>query len=512
MTEQFHRPATVREAVGLKRRFQARAAYLAGGTWLNSTRQRRPARARHQPGGAGARPRRDEGQPGRDRRDVHAAAPDRRPPRAGDAQVGAGAGGEPQRARDGHAGRPRRRGRARQRRDPDAAGARGGASVLAAPGRHAPDVPGGVRGHAGAGAGHEDPAAEAEGGPRGRLPRLPGLGQRALAGERGGLGDGGARRAEATRSWRWAAWRARWCGSSAVEQALAGRPLPSLDELQALVGARGAACATRSRGSAAFRRYEAGAVVALAFRDALAGKGARAMRISVTVNGTPRTFEVRPGERVRDLLRREHLLSVRNGCDGAGHAAAPARSCSTAARSTPACCWRRRSTAARSAPSSTWRRARELSAIQTAFLDAGVVQCGYCTPAMLLATEELLAAAPRARRASRCADAFSGIFCRCTGYEQMFAAVELAAQRLHGPGARGGDRGRSSATTCACRQGRRRRWTAPRLVRGEQGVRRGHGRARHLPPQDAGLAARARLHQAHRHAPRPRRCRAWCWS
>ena len=37
MIKHFHTPATVREAVGLKRRYRARAAYLAGGTWLNST-------------------------------------------------------------------------------------------------------------------------------------------------------------------------------------------------------------------------------------------------------------------------------------------------------------------------------------------------------------------------------------------------------------------------------------------------------------------------------------------
>jgi hypothetical protein len=43
-----------------------------------------------------------------------------------------------------------------------------------------------------------------------------------------------------------------------------------------------------------------------------------AMKISVKVNGTLREFEVQPGERVLDLLRRDHLLSVRNGCDGRG--------------------------------------------------------------------------------------------------------------------------------------------------------------------------------------------------
>jgi putative selenate reductase molybdopterin-binding subunit len=75
---------------------------------------------------------------------------------------------------------------------------------------------------------------------------------------------------------------------------------------------------------------------------------------------------------------------------------------------------------------------RELSAIQSAFVDAGVVQCGYCTPALLLAARELLErhAAPSREQVR---DAFSSVFCRCTGYEQVFAAVELAAKRLIDP-------------------------------------------------------------------------------
>jgi len=75
---------------------------------------------------------------------------------------------------------------------------------------------------------------------------------------------------------------------------------------------------------------------------------------------------------------------------------------------------------------------RQLSAIQTAFLDAGVVQCGYCTPAMLLATKQLLEKTPQPTR-EQIKSAFSGIFCRCTGYEQYFAAVDLASRRLKDP-------------------------------------------------------------------------------
>jgi putative selenate reductase molybdopterin-binding subunit len=80
-------------------------------------------------------------------------------------------------------------------------------------------------------------------------------------------------------------------------------------------------------------------------------------------------------------------------------------------------------------------KVRVLSALQTAFLDTGIVQCGYCTPAMLLAVQSLLErqAAPSRDEVK---DALSGTFCRCTGYEQVFGAVELARRRLVDPDAK----------------------------------------------------------------------------
>jgi putative selenate reductase molybdopterin-binding subunit len=155
------------------------------------------------------------------------------------------------------------------------------------------------------------------------------------------------------------------------------------------------------------------------------------MKINVTINGTPREFDVDPGERVRDLLRRGGLLSIRNGCDGQGSCGA----CSIVleGRTVNSCLLLAAQIDGKEIRTvEHLAKTRDLSAIQTAFLDAGVVQCGYCTPAMLLAAEELLAREERPSRA-QIADAFSGIFCRCTGYEQLFAAVELAARRIKSP-------------------------------------------------------------------------------
>ncbi|MDX2564801.1 (2Fe-2S)-binding protein [Streptomyces sp. TX20-6-3] len=70
----------------------------------------------------------------------------------------------------------------------------------------------------------------------------------------------------------------------------------------------------------------------------------------------------------------------------------------------------------------------ELSPIQQAFIDAGAVQCGFCTPGLLIAADELL------ERQSDPSDqdireALSGNLCRCTGYEKILDAVRLAAAR-----------------------------------------------------------------------------------
>ncbi|GLV86837.1 oxidoreductase [Streptomyces lavendulae subsp. lavendulae] len=70
----------------------------------------------------------------------------------------------------------------------------------------------------------------------------------------------------------------------------------------------------------------------------------------------------------------------------------------------------------------------ELSAIQQAFIDAGAVQCGFCTPGLLVQADELLERnADPSDQDIR--EALSGNLCRCTGYEKILDAVRLAAAR-----------------------------------------------------------------------------------
>jgi putative selenate reductase molybdopterin-binding subunit len=155
------------------------------------------------------------------------------------------------------------------------------------------------------------------------------------------------------------------------------------------------------------------------------------MPISITLNGSPRMLQAEPGENLRDVLRREGVLSVRNGCDGEGTCGACAvlidgrlmNTCLLVAGQVEGKDLR---------TVEGLSRPRELSNLQTAFIDAGIVQCGYCTGAMLMAIAELLEKVEHPTR-EQVKDALSGIFCRCTGYEQIFGAVELAVARRRDP-------------------------------------------------------------------------------
>src|SRR5512143_2181687 len=134
------------------------------------------------------------------------------------------------------------------------------------------------------------------------------------------------------------------------------------------------------------------------------------MRFTITLNGSGRRIEAEPCERVKDVLRREGILSVRAGCDGEG-------TCGSCAvlldgRLVNTCLLLMGQVAGRDIRTvEGLARPRELSTLQAAFVDAGVVQCGFCTPAMLMAIQELLerVAAPTREQVR---EALSGTFCR----------------------------------------------------------------------------------------------------
>ena len=73
----------------------------------------------------------------------------------------------------------------------------------------------------------------------------------------------------------------------------------------------------------------------------------------------------------------------------------------------------------------------QLHPLQHAFIDYGAIQCGFCTPGMLLSAKALLDENPRPTHAE-IKEALSGNLCRCTGYVKIIEAVEAAAQEMKG--------------------------------------------------------------------------------
>jgi carbon-monoxide dehydrogenase small subunit len=73
----------------------------------------------------------------------------------------------------------------------------------------------------------------------------------------------------------------------------------------------------------------------------------------------------------------------------------------------------------------------DLHPVQQAFVEAGAVQCGFCTPGLLVATHDLLSRKPRPDDAE-IREALAGNLCRCTGYEKILDAVRMAAETMSG--------------------------------------------------------------------------------
>src|SRR5687767_2124970 len=80
-------------------------------------------------------------------------------------------------------------------------------------------------------------------------------------------------------------------------------------------------------------------------------------------------------------------------------------------------------------------RGAELHPLQAAFADLGAAQCGYCTPGLLMTAKALLEHEKNPSR-ERIKEAISGNLCRCTGYQQIFEAIEEAARRMQHEGTR----------------------------------------------------------------------------
>ena len=154
------------------------------------------------------------------------------------------------------------------------------------------------------------------------------------------------------------------------------------------------------------------------------------MKIQLTVNGIKRTGEVDASTRLIDLLRVQFgLVSVKEGC-GAGECGA----CTVLLDDDAVCSCIVPAVQAAGHEITTVEGLEadgELDVIQQAFLDCDAVQCGFCTPGMIMSAKALLIKNQNPSR-DEIKTALAGNICRCTGYIPIVNAVETAAKRMRG--------------------------------------------------------------------------------
>jgi aerobic carbon-monoxide dehydrogenase small subunit len=158
------------------------------------------------------------------------------------------------------------------------------------------------------------------------------------------------------------------------------------------------------------------------------------MKIAFVLNGKPVEIEAPADRRTVDLLREDlGLTGTKEGC-GAGECGACTVLVDGASRLS--CLMLACQLEGRRVTTVEGLAAGErLHPPQEAFVEAGAVQCGFCTPGMLLAAADLLGRNPSPSR-PEIREGLSGNLCRCTGYQKIVDAVEAAAPRLKKEGDR----------------------------------------------------------------------------
>ncbi|MGR6963495.1 (2Fe-2S)-binding protein [Geodermatophilus sp. URMC 61] len=152
------------------------------------------------------------------------------------------------------------------------------------------------------------------------------------------------------------------------------------------------------------------------------------MRVTTTVNGIERTADdVWPGESLLHLLReRLGLPGAKNACEQG-----ECGSCTVHLDGEPVCACLVAAGQAIGREVTTVEGLAEgqaLHPVQEAFVEAGAVQCGFCTPGLVVMASDLLARVPEPSD-PEIREALAGNLCRCTGYEKILDAVRLAARR-----------------------------------------------------------------------------------
>jgi len=160
-------------------------------------------------------------------------------------------------------------------------------------------------------------------------------------------------------------------------------------------------------------------------------------KIRLIVNDVPYELETRPERRLLDVLRDDlRLTGTKEGCSEGECGACtvlldgkPIDSCLVLVGQVDGC---------RITTIEGLSKGGQLHPLQEAFIKAGAIQCGYCTPGMILAAKALLDENPNPTP-EEIRRGISGNLCRCTGYQKIVEAVQLAAKAMQGQISEGGE-------------------------------------------------------------------------
>ncbi|MBA4391590.1 MAG: ferredoxin [Syntrophus sp. (in: bacteria)] len=152
------------------------------------------------------------------------------------------------------------------------------------------------------------------------------------------------------------------------------------------------------------------------------------MRISFVLNGKEIVINAEPDQRVIDLLREDlGLTGAKEGC-GAGECGACTILVDNESRLS--CLMLAAQLEGKTITTIEGiAKEGEFHPLQEAFIEYGAVQCGFCTPGMILSAVDLLAKNPGPTR-EEIKEGMSGNLCRCTGYQKIVDSVEMAVSKM----------------------------------------------------------------------------------
>ena len=153
------------------------------------------------------------------------------------------------------------------------------------------------------------------------------------------------------------------------------------------------------------------------------------IKVSINVNGINYTKEIDPSIRLIDFLRDD--LKLKGTKEGCGEGECGACTVIVNGKAINSCLMLASSADGKNVITIEGVSDKDkLHPIQEAFMETGAVQCGYCTPGMILSAKALLDKKPNASE-EEIKVALSGNLCRCTGYKKIIQAVMLAQDKLN---------------------------------------------------------------------------------